>query len=108
LDSVGGRRAGPAVEPGRRKSKCSNPIPQAKVEDNEYHRVSERNARYEEVAGRVKSNAYVKARKTDANGTPARESNADDCAIGGGEEEHGASTDRVRSNDLERISQCKY
>jgi hypothetical protein len=80
------------VGPGGRKGKCIYPRPQAEAKDNEYHRVSERNARYEEVTGRVKSITDAEARKTDANGTPSRESSADDCIVGGGEEEHGAST----------------
>jgi hypothetical protein len=52
------------VGPGRRKSKHNYPRPQAEAEDNEYHRASERNTRYEEVAGRVKSSTDAEAGKT--------------------------------------------
>jgi hypothetical protein len=86
--------------PGRRKSKCSNPRPQAEAEDNEYHRASERNTIYEEVTGRVKSSTDAEAGKTCADGTYSRESSAYDRALGAGEEEHGASIDRVCNNDI--------
>jgi hypothetical protein len=100
LERVGERRLGPAIGPGRNKIKCSNPRPQAEAEDNEYHRASKRNTRDEEVLGRVKRSANVEAGKIGANGTPSRERNTDDHAFEGGEEEHGASTDRVCNNDL--------
>jgi hypothetical protein len=99
LDNVGGRRVGPKVGPGRRKSKHNNPRPQAEAEDNEYHRASERNARYEKVASRVESSADAKVRKDMRRWNPFKKSNEDDRVVGGGEEEHGASTDIVRNND---------
>jgi len=70
--------------PGRRNSKHSYPGPQAEAEDNEYHRASERNERYEEVVGIVKISADAEAQKRGADGTPLRESIADDRAVGGG------------------------
>jgi hypothetical protein len=82
---------------GRRKTKRNNPRPQAEEEDNEYHRSYERNTRYEEAIGRVKRSIDVKAGKIGADGTLSREISANDRVVGGGEEEHGASTCRVRT-----------
>jgi hypothetical protein len=84
---------------GRRKSKRNYPRPQAEVEDNEYKRASERNTRYEEVAGIVKSNADAETRKIGVDGTPSRTSSTNDREFGGLEEEHVASIDEVNNND---------
>jgi hypothetical protein len=63
------------VGPGGRKNKHNNPGPQAEEKDNEHHRASERDAGYEEVAGRVKSCTDTEAGKTGPDGTSPRESN---------------------------------
>jgi hypothetical protein len=86
------------VGPGGRKNKCNNPGPQAEEKDNEHHRASERDAGYEEAAGRAKSCADAEAGMTGPDGTSPRESNGDNRAVGGGKEEHGANTGRVCSN----------
>jgi hypothetical protein len=99
LDNAGGRREGPVVGPGGRKGKKQHPRPQEEAEDNEYHKASERNARYEEVAGRVKRSTDAEAGKT-AQTDPLQEQAMQMIVqFGGGEEEHGASIDRVQSND---------
>jgi hypothetical protein len=84
---------------GGRKDKCNNPGPQEEAKDNEhYHRASERDIGYEEVAGRVKSYADAEPGMTGPDGTSPRESNRDNHAVGGGKEEHGTNTGRVHSN----------
>jgi hypothetical protein len=88
------------VKLGRRKSKRNNPRPQEEAKDNEYHKASQRNARYEEAASRFKSSTEVEAGQKGADGTPSGASNGDDRAVGGGEAKHGISPDRVCNNDL--------
>jgi hypothetical protein len=80
------------VGPRRRKSHRSHTRAQTKTKDNENHIAHEGYSRYEEDVVTFESRVDAEARETSRSGTPPRESNEDDHAVGGGKEKHNTST----------------